>query len=402
MKRRFFQTFLVALILLLFSTNTLLSQQLLEGENYNIIVPNISPGGDFLIDGDGDYRILSTMGDPFIDPRLYSDSYSLTASDVFFEPEIPGIACFETNTDGSSDCSTAPSFISENGMIRACGPGGCYNRARFEIDPKGNPSDTLYGIDISKDNFAEDLMYIDGNTFMPKETRDINDYKTKTDWETSVLNIKGLQANTEYSLRIVALYGDFTESAPSQIQTATTVLATMSFQIGLDYENGESINYNPPYEILFDGSFEITRGANVVSSDRLIWTLTNTNSASGIAIVQKGEHGGLHNTVEPYTINSLTGDLNSVSEGIGLKNYQTSQLYYDTDGSLAVITPEVNYNSEEANSVGIIDSVFKTTYYSNGPIHTGQTALRIKTKASLTTPEGSYSEDLTFVLIAKY
>jgi len=638
MKRDILKQLTIFLILVFTSTNILFAQQLLEGENYNIVVPDISPGGDFLVDENERYEIFATLGQPFWDPRMYSDSYMLRPEGQSFEPNVPEVACFETTTDrgqlpvdeglvlhldasaieglededpvaqwddlsgennhatqatpanqpvyktdianglpilrfssdfltisekliptnsdftiitvysvsssssngddrvvigtgpsgsdrnywystttfgsasdegrvwyggseivvgndvrdnnfrthaliraendwflyedknliddatsstslnnystleiggGSPDsryhlgdiaeiliydtalsneereeveqylgekwlgwesitpkCSTGPSYLNEYGMVRACGPQGCYNRARFEIDPQGNPEDTLYGVQISTDGFNEDIRYIDGNTFIPKENdeRDITDYKTKEDWETPTFNLLNLESKTEYQLRITALYGDLTESVPSPIAQATTALSEISFRLGLGYEDGENINYNPPYEIRFDESFRIQRGANVVPSDRLIWSLINTNAISGISLVQKGEHGGLHNDEgEGYTITSLSEDLDTVSEGVGLKNYQTSQLYDDgITGSLASIVSEPAYDEAQENMVGIIDTIFKKTYGSDGPIHTGQTSLRIKTKASLSTPEGNYSEDVTFVLIANY
>jgi hypothetical protein len=405
MKKNILKLFTIFLILVFTSTNILFAQQLLEGENYNIVVPNLSSGGDQLINEGGDYEVFSTLGNAFYDPRLYSDSYSITHGEFDFEPNIPEVDCFETITDGTSDCSTGPTYLNEHGMVRVCGPSGCYDRARFEIDPQENPDDTLYGIQISTDNFEEDIKYLDGTTFLLKDERAIEDYKTKTDWETPTFNILGLQSETEYQLRITALFGDLSESVPGQSAQATTALPTMSFRIGLGYEDGENINYNPPYEILFDEAFQITRGANVISSDRLIWSLTNTNANSGITIVQRGEHGGLYNSeagAEGYTIDSLSGDLTIENEGIGLKNYQVSSLYNDTDGALSSLTPEAIYDSVEEDTVGIIDTVFKKVYESTGPIHTGEAGLKIKTKASLSTPEGNYFEDITFVLIAKY
>ncbi len=406
MKKNFYYFFTFFLIISFFSTNLLFGQQLLEGQDYKIMVPNINPGGDFLTDEDEKYQMLAILGQTtFMDPRNYSDSYKIDPDYFLFEPNIPEVACFETDTDEESDCETGPSFLNENGMTRVCGPTGCYDRARFEIDANDNPSDTLYGIQISTDDFDEDIRYIDGVTFKPKETRTIDDYKTKAGWEANVFNILGLESETEYSLRITALFGDLTESSPSEIATATTSLGSMEFRIGLAKEDGENINYNPPRTIHFDESFRIIRGAPVRSSDRLIWTLTNSNSVYGISIVQKGEHGGLHNdSGEGYTIESISGDLSAVAEGIGLKNFSTSQLYHteSENGLLGTITVEEEYNHEDEYNVGLIDTIFRKVYESDAPIHTGETSLSIKTKAALGTPEGEYVEELTFVLIAKY
>lgn len=403
MKKNILKQLTIFLILIFTSTNILFAQQLLEGENYNIVIPEITPGADTLINENNSYEMFAKLGHSFSDPRLYSDSYMLQATGESFEPNIPGINCFETTTNESSDCSTGPEYLNTHGMVRVCGPMGCYNRARFEIDSNDNPTDTLYGIQISTDGFEEDIRYVDGSTFMPKEEKNIMDYKTKEDWETPTFNLLGLESSTEYQLRITALHGDLSESAHGPVAQATTALSEMSFRIGLGYEDGENINYNPPYEIRFDESFRIQRGANIVSSDRLIWSLINTNATDGVTLIQKGEHGGLHNTTEPYTISSLSGDLGTANEGIGFKNNQISQLYNDEiTGSLASLASEPEYDDAQENTVGIIDTVFRKTYGSDGPVHTGETSLQIKTKASLTTPEGNYFEDVTFVLIANY
>ena len=727
--------FVIFLTLLFTSTNVLFAQQLLEGQNYKIVVPSITPGGDLLVDENSDYKMITKLGETFSDPRLYSDLYRANPDHLLFEPNIPEVSCFETSSNGSSECETGPDFLNEGGMVKVCGPGGCYDRARFEIDTKENPLDTLYGVQISTDDFEEDIRYIDGTTFSPKNSKNIDDYKNIRDWEENAINIFGLEADTEYFLRITALNGDLTESNPSESVSATTSLGTMDFRIGLgerffpalsgweynkkitvdsskiedslsnfpvlvrlnsnnfefekampngedirftsadgtmllkyererhdsvneiaeywvrvpsisnaqdtqfnihygkedaedasernnvwdsntvarwsmsdytadiiedstqnnlsgskkdsnqpleingkvftaqsfdgvddfidfgkvlnnvfnennpwtisqwvNYENGytyypqfskgtynqgpgitiygtdgriqggdgvsnsydesnmfgeslvgqgwkhtvltydgttfrayldgeakntlvwshgigntsefdlwmgkfwgsfgkmqidesriydasrnsswikaefhstndtllsygeeemDRINYNPPLQVHFDAALKLIRGANVKSSNRLIWTRINTNSIGGITVVQKGEHGGLYNSDgEGYLIESINGNLDILEEGIGLKNHSTSQLYSQESeqGLLSTLTVLPNYSTED-NNVGIIDNVFKKIYESNGPIDTGQTSLEIKTKVALTTPEGEYNENITFVLVAKY
>jgi hypothetical protein len=77
-------------------------------------------------------------------------------------------------------------------MVSLCGATGCYNKARFEINGYSNPQDTLYGIQISEDNFASDVRCISGSTFMPTSLSncDINDFRTQEYWEEEDFNIK--------------------------------------------------------------------------------------------------------------------------------------------------------------------------------------------------------------------
>jgi hypothetical protein len=615
--KKLFTTILSILLLGLFvSVNTTHSQQLLEGDkNYKIVIPSISPGGDFLTTEDGEYDMLTTLGSTFGDPRLYSDSYDLAPQGSRFEPNIPEVACFEatgleekildstnltahwkfdanasdssgnnhngtvyealgakdrfdrddhafkfngTNSyidfgnnedlqfksnqertytawvnfkdwdstllyiggwevdqgvgliihapafsggkilvtnmnnwsnytndtviqldewyhlavtykdqeiifylngeeDGTyinntfvssainpilvgksssteayfngfideffiynralnqsevfnlykgSSCNTGPEYLNNHGMERVCGPAGCYDRARFEIDAQDNPDDTLYGVQVSTDGFEADIKYIGGSTLTLKDAdeRNINDYKTKADWETPTFNILDLDPETEYSLRITALFEDLTESVPSLPAFATTAIPSMRLNIGLAGESGENINYNPPYGINFDESFKLIRGATVLSSDKLIWLATNSNAYGGITLVQKGQYGGLYtSTGETHTIDSITGDLNLANEGIGLQNHSISQLFDSTSGqgSLGAIAAESDYANSD-NNVGIIDTVFSKIYNANGPVHTGLAGLKLKGKVALESPEGEYGENITFVLVAKY
>src|SRR5574344_1604836 len=118
-------------------------------------------------------------------------------------------------------------------MVAICGKGGCYHKARFELTPNGNPSDTLYTVALSKDNFTNDIKYIDGATFLPESAtnHNINDFRTETYWETEVFNIQGLMASTLYYVRISALSGDFTQSDYSTAASTTTGAGNIFFDI---------------------------------------------------------------------------------------------------------------------------------------------------------------------------
>ncbi len=319
--------------------------------------------------------------------RITEGSFSSELTSAFFWSSSPS-----TGNTVSRNLSSSNVGVGRNALNRANGFSvRCMRDFDFE-DEEG-----LY----------QTTEYVDGITFMVKKTLpNIDDYKTKEDWENweenGVFNIKGLRSNTEYSLKISALYGDLTESVPSEPVSATTSLGSLHFRIGLGKEDGEDTNFNPPYEIFFDGGFRLVRGAGVKKSDKLIWSLINTNSNRGVTMVKKGEYGGLYNEDLEYTISSVSGDINSETEGIGLKNFSKSQLFSDDDGLLSKIEVEEEYNSEEENMVGNIEDVFKRIYFSSGPIHTGKTSIRIFAKAALDTPEVNYDEDITFVLVPKY
>lgn len=187
------------------------------------------------------YQLLSNTGQISADPRNYSASYRINQGpSEAFRAAQPSIQCFETDTDGTTNCTSGPPELLSGGMVSLCGATGCYNKARFEINGYSNPQDTLYGIQISEDNFASDVRCISGSTFMPTSLSncDINDFRTQEYWEEEDFNIKGLASNTQYYIRISALHGNFTQSDYSAISSATTSMGFVEFDIDIATEQG--------------------------------------------------------------------------------------------------------------------------------------------------------------------
>jgi hypothetical protein len=285
-------------------------------------------------------------------------------------------------------------------MVALCGGTGCYDRARFEIDTNDNPSDTLYAVQISTDNFSSDIQYIDGSSYEPEaySSHNINDFRTKTQWETDTFNVLGLTEGTQYYLRIIALHGDFTQTEEGPEDTATTAVTSSSFDIDIAGTGGTSDETDPPFTITFTGDNSLLAGAGTVTADNLIWMDAETNGSGGFAIVQKGENGGLYSTTHSVQIDSVTGDLDNLGEGFGLQSYYVD---YNTTsiGDISVMT---NYNGSIAN-VGIVDTDWNKIYDANGPIIDGRMSLYLKARAG-TDKEGAtdYNETITFVFVPRY
>lgn len=398
---------ILSFLLIFVSLSSYVFAEDITSTNFKINGASIDSGGQPTTSGTGDYKLLNTIGDFSADPRTTSTNYRASIGQVeIFTANVPGISAFETTTDGSSSCISGPSYLNSYGMTRVCGPTGCYDRARFEIDTKGNPSDTLYAIQISTDSFASDIKYIDGITLkpIPSSGVTIDDYLTKTDWETPTTNILGLESNTTYSVRAVALHGDFTESTPGPYLSATTALPTTSFDIDISTTAGVNDETATPYDVTFSDGDKIIQAGPTQSSAELIWIDSQTNGLGGLAILVKGKYGGLNSISTPYLLESATADLDSVSEGFGIQNYYASQLYQtgSGDGDLSAISILSPYSSS-GNNVGIVDSVFAKIYESSGPTHSGRMAIMLKARASGSTPEASdYQEILTIVSIPKY
>lgn len=603
-KKTVLVTIWVSIFSILFPVFSTLAEEL-DSTNYKIIDVTTQGGGTT---DSTNYSSLLTIGETITDPRLYSTTYKLWADPASaFRPAVPTVSCFETDTDGYSNCTTGPSELSEGGMVALCGGSGCYNKARFEIGdapyqyetslsnlinywpmdetsgstitdvirsndgsptgttivdgkyrkarsfngssdwvqisndvslsgemtlafwfytttkntnryffdnrspgswwfiknytgapcgnysgnicfenrliaedsdwntnewthiaitddtstakmyingqlvdtgsgetttistnlrigtrysntgyfdgiidevllfdnaldgtdiselyessrPVTNPTDTLYAVQISTDNFVSDIRYIDGSTNEPKSTVTLNDFRTKTAWETDTFNILGLEENTQYYLRIIALHGDFTQTEEGPSDTATTAGATSSFDIDIADTGGVSAETDPPFNITFTGDNALLAGAGTVVAENLIWLDAQTNGSGGFAIVQKGDNGGLYSSTLSSQINSITGDLDSLSEGFGLQSY-----YVDYESSsIGDISVMTNYSGSNKN-VGVVDTDWNKVYDADGPIIDGRMALYVMARAGADKQGATdYQETVTIIFVPRY
>ncbi len=373
----------------------------IDSTNYKIVGATTKQGA-ILQTADGDYSALLQTGRISNNPRNYSTNYKLfTSPEDAFIASVPEVGCFETTTSGSSNCTTGPTELTTGGMIAICGPSGCYNKARFEIDTNDNPTDTLYSVMISLDNFVSDIKYIDGNTFSPEgvSTHNLSDFLTKVDWENPDFNIQGLQSGTLYYIRIVALHGDFTESQPGPIASATTSLGSVFFDIDIEDQTGISAETASPYSIFFTGADELISGSTPVTAENRIWLDAASNSQGGFAIIIKGKNGGLKSNTTGQIIISATANLNSTSDGFGLQSEYINQDTYPYLGSLTATT---DY-SGTGNSVGIVGTTATKIYESSAPIYNGRMALKVIAKPGTDKSAASdYQETIYFIFVPRF
>lgn len=373
----------------------------LDSTNFTIVGATTSTGGGLLDSVSGSYSVMNSVGNISADPRNYSSNYRLQQdpSSNFLAAQ-PGIQCFETTTNGSTNCLTGPTELS-GGMVALCGVGGCYNRARFEIITNSNPSDTLYTVAISTDNFVNDVQYIDGSTFRPEAVanHNINDFRTQTNWETEVFNIQGLQSATLYYISISALQGDFTQSDYSKASSATTGNGSISFDIDIAPSSGITTETGAPYTISFSGTDDLMAGAAATTAPSLVWLDIQSNSAGGVAVIQYGKNGGLYSTTTSQTISSANGNLDAQPEGFGLQSF-----YIDNDTStyLGDLTATTNY-AGSINTVGAVTTTANKIYDGDGPIQNGRVGMYLIAKSATNkNPASDYSESIYFVLVPRY
>jgi hypothetical protein len=373
----------------------------LDSGNYKIVGATTSAGGGLLDSASGNYSLMNSIGNISADPRNYSTNYRLQQDpSANFIAAQPGIQCFETVSDGSTNCLTGPTELS-GGMVAICGTGGCYDKARFEVITNSNPSDTLYTIAISTDNFVNDIQYIDGATFRPEAegNHDINDFRTQAYWEAEVFNIKALASNTLYSIKISALHGDFTQSDYSKTSSTTTGIGSIFFDIDIASSGGTTAESSSPYTVAFSGADDLVGGAAATTAPNLVWLDIDSNSSGGVAVIQFGKNGGLYSTTTTQTISSSSTNLDTTLEGFGLQSFY---MYNDTSGFLGDLTATTNY-AGTLNNVGAITTTANKIYDGDGPISNGRVAMYLIAKAGTDkVPATDYSEEIYFVLVPRY
>jgi hypothetical protein len=218
-----------ALTLPFFAPQQSIAQNMESDGGYQIIDPSINSGGNDDQSSSSGYKLFTSISNNIQDERFDSDNYKLgSGSGYTFSANVPQIASVD-----SSDESI-------------CGEGGCYDRARFTIDTQSNPSDTLYCIELTTDNWNT-VLIVDGDTHTPKPiaNKDINDFLTKSSWEMgawSDANLIELSAQTQYMIRARALNGDFTESAPGPSESFETNSPTIVFDLDTDGADGGTVN----------------------------------------------------------------------------------------------------------------------------------------------------------------
>lgn len=330
------------------------------------------------------------------DTRFLSSNYALgTGVANTWKASVPIVECFETVTDGSTSCSD-PDIAA--GMVQICGAGGCYNRARFEIDGSDNPSDTLYSAQITTDPSWNTFDFIDASTFLiePLGNHDINDYQTETYWESTVssFNIFNLDPNTTYYIRLTALHGDFTETEPGPSITATTAYPQISVDIDIADSGGTATETAFPYSVSLG---TLTVGLVSTAQD-LIWLDLDTNLNGGAETFVRSVNDGLFSSTASFTLNSNNADLSSVS-GFGLQNNSVTETYL---GSLAAFG---DFTSGGENVGGVPQILYSKQILntSQAPIYAGRASFFIKARPSESAPSAAdYTDTFIFTVAGDY
>jgi hypothetical protein len=257
--------------------------------------------------------------------------------------------------------------------------GNWYNKLLLTINNQNNPTDTIYAIAISTDDFVTTNYVQNDGTI--GASLGAEDWQTYTNWGGgSGEYVIGLTPDTEYTVKVKARQGDFTESpwGPEAIEQTDPV--TLSFDIDVSASDTETA---APYTVSF-GS--LTAGSVTTASNR-IWIDLATNAENGGFVYIYDANAGLVSANVSYTINSSTSNLGSASEGYGVQ--------VATVSNLSAVSP---YNGASDN-VGVVDTTIRPILdSSNAPVTAGRSSIYVKAKNASQTPAANdYADTITMI-----
>lgn len=267
-------------------------------------------------------------------------------------------------------------------------PSNYYNKLKIVLDAGGNPTDTIFAIAISTDNFASDTRYVQSDDTVGA-TLGIEDYQTSTNWGgAGGTLIIGLASNTTYKVKVKAWQGKFTETGYGPISTASTVSPKLTFDIDVAATDLDNSVTATGFGDLFAGS--------VTDSQQKIWVDFDTNGESGGRVYVVANNAGLQSARASYLISAVTGNLTSLSEGFGAQGYSATQ----SSGGPFAVTAAYNLSS---NNVAVTDTTIREIFTTSNPTAAGRGAFLLKAKSSAVTPAASdYTETLTVIASASF
>lgn len=260
-------------------------------------------------------------------------------------------------------------------------PANHYNKLKYIIDDGNNPTDTVFAIAISTDDFiTTNFIQADGTIGASAV------YQSYADWGGATGEFAtGLTTNTTYKIKVKAIQTKYTETEYSAVATAATVGPTLSYDLDVASTDTES---GPPYTVDFG---QLSIGSVTTATDK-VWVDLETNAESGAFVYIYTAGTGLTSAEAAYTVTSATANLASANEGYGMRVDSVAQ---SSGGPLAAVSP---YDGASEN-VGIISTTSRNVFTSsNAPIVGGRGSLLLKAKASTITPSASdYADVLTMI-----
>lgn len=305
-----------------------------------------------------------------------------------------------SGSQGQGTESTGTTFSAGTGLVptqtanvppapTVTNPANYYNKLHIVIDNGGNASDATFAVAISPDGFSPTTNYVQNDQTVGA-VLGTEDWQTYAAWGSgSGFDVIGLLPDTTYTVKVKAEHGDFTESAYSATANASTIGASLTFDIDVSASDTET---GPPYSVVF-GSLA---AGSVVDSPSKIWIDLDTNAESGGTVFIASQNVGLSSTAAAHTIAAATGNLAALTEGFGAQNASATQ---SGGGPLTAQSP---YDGISDN-VGITDDTLRQFYVSANPIVAGRGSVLLKARSATDTPAANdYTDILTLIASASF
>lgn len=271
-------------------------------------------------------------------------------------------------------------------------PADYYNKLQVVVNISDNPSDALYAISISTDNFSSDIRYVQSTNAVGSALGS-EDWQTYTSWGSgSGFQVLGLSPGTTYYFRVAAKQGDFTETGFGPISSVATSNPSLTFDIDVSSIDEETA---APYSV----DLGDLAPSSVTTSANKIWVDVSTNATAGALVYVYGTNNGLLSTSTSNSIVSTSGNLANVgiTEGYGARY---NSLNETSGGPMEAIAP---YDGS-ADNVGVLDTTKRIIFDSSDlPVTNGRASFEIKAKIStITEAAEDYSDVLTVIATATY
>jgi hypothetical protein len=410
---------LLVIFFVILNTVQLIRAENLNSTNYEIKDAGISNGSSTL--DSASYSLIGTIGDFANDTRLTSGTYGILSGFGKDFLSTPKVQCFETNSN--SDNSECLSLPNQMGMLGECGGGGCYSKAKIEIESQDNPYDTLYTVKLlnTTDNITYYLKsdhtlslaysianYLTKCAIEGKDSKNPNcDQEGDSGWNSNLQssNIYYLESNKTYIASIRALNGDYTETSYGDSKTAMTASQIISLDIDVGPNSDPTVESTLPYTI---NALSGVGYQTVQTASNLIWFDFNSNNPKGFSFYLKSKNKGLFSastqTLIPSEDEDLTTD-NNENGGYGIKIYNSNT----TQQSLGPLIKSNNFNTNGENIVGSVTDINKLLFSTRetetekGEIFNGRGGIILKAKTRVTTPPaGDYIDELVFTIIGDF
>lgn len=312
-----------------------------------------------------------------------SSSYSLNA--------ISGEQSAGNLTGGGFDIGSGLLFTNQANVPPApafTNPSNYYNKLKLVLDTGNNPSDAVFAIAISTDDFVSDTRYVQSDDTVGAALG-VEDYQTYTNWGgAGGTLVIGLLPGTTYTVKVKAMQGNFTETGWGPTVSVATVNPQMTFDIDVAASDTDNNVTTTGFGDLFAGS--------VTSSAEKIWVDFETNAESGGRVYVSSSHAGLQSSRAAYTINAVSGNLSVLSEGYGAQGSSATQ------GSGGPFSLTAAYDLVSDN-VAVTDTSIREIFTASNPTVAGRGAFLLKAKSSAVTPAASdYTETLTVIASASF